>query len=678
MKKMQELQKELLRPSQTKRFFFFFILDILIISAALYISFFIYFDASRNVRYSSLVGEVLPYFLLAKLAAFALLGTYRSTWRYFGIGDLFNVIIALALAALVLILLSLVPQPESVDNSFWKLLSPVSTFPKSIVFIDFSICLILVSLLRISKRFYLEIVRERKATRRGKRTIIIGAGNTGEMILRDMARNGLSEFHPIGFLDDDRAKTGVSIHSIRVLGSLGDLERTIWQYRIEAMIVAIPSLNHEELRKLYKQARKLDVSTVKIVPRIYHTDKPEINLKTLEDISIEDLIGRQSVTVDSTGIARFLSGRTVLITGAGGSIGSEIVVQVCGYGPKKIILFDIDETDLHNLGLRLDRLFPEHRQITYFITGDVRDRVRVDEVFAEHEPEIVFHAAAYKHVPMMEHNPGEAVKVNLFGTYAVAQASVDNHVEKFIMISSDKAVRPTSVMGATKRLAEYVCKAFNDISNLSTEDGGAETVSGSDNGYQDPEAKTSDLRPQTSSTRFVSVRFGNVLGSRGSVIPLFLDQLKHGGPITVTHPEMKRYFMTIPEAVTLVLQASFMGNGGDILVLDMGDPVKIIDIAEELVIMHGLEPHKDIGIQYTGLRPGEKLFEEILTAEEGTDASRHEKIFVAKNGQSYSNTEMLNILEEFQTVLSTASTAKNGIIKGLLRKYVKYYEEETN
>jgi FlaA1/EpsC-like NDP-sugar epimerase len=462
------------------------------------------------------------------------------------------------------------------------------------------------------------------------------------MILRDMARQGFFEFYPIGFLDDDKSKAGAYIHGVKVLGDVSVLGKIIPRYRVEAIIIAIPSLDRKALSRLYNSAKQLKVQTVKIVPRIYECSSPEINLKNLEDISIEDLIGRQSITVDHREISSFLKGRVALVTGAGGSIGSEIAVQTLSFQPSKLILLDVDETELHNLGLKLDRLFPGWAETTHYVAGDIRDRIRVEEVFSEYAPEVVFHAAAYKHVPMMEYNPKEAVKVNIFGTYALAKAAQEHGVEKFIMISTDKAVRPTSVMGATKRMAEYICGAFNAVSE----------------------------------TEYISVRFGNVLGSRGSVLPLFLDQLKYGGPITVTHPEMKRYFMTIPEAVSLVLQAAVLGNGGEVLVLDMGDPVAIMEIAEELIRMHGLEPYKDVDIQFVGLRPGEKLFEEILTAEEGTVASKHDKIYIARNGGRYTLDQIHTIMREFNRFLLEPVIANSDNIRSLLKKYVKYYNDK--
>jgi FlaA1/EpsC-like NDP-sugar epimerase len=628
-------------PSHAKRFIFFFLSDILLIVLSLFLSFLFHFDFNLNVDYVSLVEEVLLFFVFLKLIPFGLFRVYRMTWRYVGINDLINVVLALVLSELALIVLSL-PTPLLPTL-------PITGMPKRIFLVDGITSLCLISGLRISKRVYLEIIRKKSPGKKGKRTIILGAGNTGEMILRDMARNNFNEFYPVGLLDDDKTKVGTYIHGTKVLGSTDLLEEMIVKQGIEAVIVAIPSLNHKLLREMYNSARKMKIEDIKIVPRIYDFDRPDINLKSLEGISVEDLIGRQSVVVDYKGIRNFVNDRAVMVTGAGGSIGSEIIMQVCSFNPKKVVLFDIDETELHNLGLKLKRLFPHLSAATHYVTGDVRDELRLSEVFEEHNPQILFHAAAYKHVPMMEHNPKEAVKVNIFGTYLLAKASVKFGVEKFIMISTDKAVRPTSIMGATKRIAEYICKALNN---------------GIEHGAESREA-----------TKFISVRFGNVLGSRGSVLPLFMDQLKYGGPITITHRDMQRYFMTIPEAVSLVLQASAMGKGGEVFVLDMGEPVKIVDLAEELIRINGLEPYKDIDIEIIGLRPGEKLFEEILTAEEGTVVSKHERVYVARDSEKYSLDEIENILEEFKALLSQPSTEDQPRVRDLLKKYVKHYEE---
>ncbi len=662
--KMQEKHDEdsvslltrLLYPTHLKRFLFFFLIDTLIIIFSLYISFYIRFEFAMPGQYQTLFLRTIPFFIAVKLIAIACFRLYKITWRYVGLHDLLNVISAVAVSEAVLLALVWIPVPSFPSFvhphivHFWFKYLYTTGFPRSIFFIDGFISFILLGGLRISKRLFFEVIHKKGVTKTGKRTIIIGAGNTGEMVLRDIARQGFGEYYPVVFLDDDKNKIGMYVRGLKVFGSTKQLNIVIERYEAEALIIAIPSLNYKALREIYDLANKSKVGTVKIVPRIYDVQRPSINMKDLEDIKIEDLLGRQVVQVDYKAIEDFVENKVVLVTGAGGSIGSEIVVQICSFMPEKVILFDNDETDLHNMKLRLERMFPnlvfrqwEETQLqekVVFITGDIRDDDAVQEVFSIFKPHIVFHAAAYKHVPMMEYNPKEAVKINMFGTHKIAQASVQHKVEKFIMISTDKAVRPTSIMGATKRIAEYICRVWNGCGD----------------------------------TAFVSVRFGNVLGSRGSVLPVFLEQLKHGGPIKVTHKDMQRYFMTIPEAVSLVLQASVIGAGGEVLVLDMGEPVRIVNLAEELIRIHGMEPYRDIQIEFVGLRPGEKLFEEILTAEEGTSVSKHKKIFIAKNSEYYSKVEIEKILEEFETLMKTLPRKDNKKIRGMLKKYVKYYE----
>ena len=660
---------DLTHTSALSRLLFFLLADILIVSLSLFLSFLVHFDLNLWVPYAEPLREVLLFFVVLKIGFFAAFRVYRITWRYVGVAELMNIVLAVAVAEMALLILSL-------PNSYFQL--PITGLAKRIFLVDGFFTLVLISGLRISKKLYTEVLREKGPGRKGKNTLIIGAGNAGEMLIQDMARNGFADFYPIGLLDDNRMKVGSYIHGVKVLGRTGKLGEIIGPLKVEMVIIAIPSLDHNTMRNLYDAARKLEVA-VKVVPRIYDFDRPDINLKGLEDISIEDLIGRQVIKVDYRGIRSFIEGKTVLITGAGGSIGMEIVTQVCAFGPRRVVLFEIDETELHNLSLRLERMFPHLSGKIEYVTGDVRDEARVREVFGKHRPEIIFHAAAYKHVPMMEHNPREAAKVNIFGTFNVARVAVDCGSETFVMISTDKAVRPTSVMGATKRMAEFICRAFGE--KEARGDGEKTTPCTPASGEKPPTSviPAPSVIPakagiqENGGTKFMSVRFGNVLGSRGSVLPLFLEQLKHGGPLTVTDREMKRYFMTIPEAVSLVLQASILGHGGEVFVLDMGEPVMIVNIAEELIRLHGLEPYKDINIQFTGLRPGEKLFEEILTAEEGTDASCHEKIFFARNSGKFTLAELKGILAEFSTAINDSSDDGDENMKKLLRKHVKHY-----
>jgi len=427
---------------------------------------------------------------------------------------------------------------------------------------------------------------------------------------------------------------------VEILGPISELQSAIRSLHVETIIIADQSLHHKTLRFIYEQAKTVGINDIKMVPPVTDYEKPLISLKDLEEISIEDLIGRQAVYVDYQEIRSFLTNKIICVTGAGGSIGSEIVQQVCGFDPKAVLLFDIDETELH----RMQRKLSGYSFALHYISGDICDKRRIEEVFSRFKPDIVFHAAAYKHVPMMELNPKEALRTNILGTTTVAQAARRHGVCTFIMISTDKAVRPTSIMGASKRIAEDICRAFNTLEN----------------------------------THFISVRFGNVLGSRGSVLPIFMEQLKQGGPLTVTHKDMRRYFMTIPEAVSLVLQASVVGNGGDIMVLDMGEPVSIVSLAEELIRIHGLQPYRDIDIVFTGIRPGEKLFEEILTAEEGTTASKREKILFAQNRSQYDEVTVNEIITMCNQLIMTQYQSvkeERCAVRNFLKKYVVHYQE---
>jgi FlaA1/EpsC-like NDP-sugar epimerase len=488
------------------------------------------------------------------------------------------------------------------------------------------------SLIRVSKRIYLEMFRGKKDS---KRAVIIGAGNTGERIVRELKRDG--KFNPVFFVDDDSNKIGTYIHNVPVLGKIKDLPALLKENKIEVAIIAIPSLSHKKVKEIFHLLVDTGVKDIKIVPSISKLPSQIVSVRDIRDISVEDLLYRNLVEVDYGNLERFLQGKKVLVTGAGGSIGSEIVRQLLKFSPASIVALEIDETELHNLSLEVAEEVNREGIIFKPIIVDVKDEEKIKKIFIEKKPEIVFHAAAYKHVPLMEYFPKEAVKTNILGTYNVATAALESGVEKFVNISTDKAVNPTSIMGATKRLAEIICKALNELKR----------------------------------TRYISVRFGNVLGSRGSVIPIFLKQIKKGGPITVTHPEMKRYFMTIPEAVLLVFQAAAMGKGGEVFVLDMGEPVKIVKLAEELIKLQGLEPYEDIDIVFTGLRPGEKLFEELLTAEEGTDQTYHERIYVAKVKSSISKKQIEEIIVEFRKASEELDRIQ---IKQILQKYVPFYK----
>jgi len=453
--------------------------------------------------------------------------------------------------------------------------------------------------------------------------------------VRDMARSPQSSYLPVGFIDDNPKKKHTLIHGTKVLGIMVDIPKVVKKFDIKTIIIAIASATSKDIRGIMEQVRKTNIKDVKVLPRLSDLMNGKVTLNDIRDISIEDLLGREPVKIDLRQVSSYLRNKIILVTGAGGSIGSELCRQIARLDPAKLIMLDIGETEIFNIDRGIKSEYPYLQILS--IVGCIKDENKVKRVFRENNINIVFHAAAYKHVPLMEENPREAILNNIYGTKVVAKISSEFGVERFINISTDKAVNPTSVMGATKRVAE------NLILGLTS-----------------------------NSTSFISVRFGNVLGSRGSVVPIFQEQIKKGGPITITDYEMKRYFMTIPESVQLVMQAGAMGNGSDVFVLDMGDPVFINQIAEELIRLSGLEPDKDIPIVISGRRPGEKIFEELLTAEEGTTKTRHQKIFSAKITGKIDK----KYLKKIDRLISLAREDKDsGQLFSLLKELVPTYQK---
>ena len=561
--------------------------------------------------------KVFLIIVFLKVVFLYLSNIYFVPWRFFGLLEYKKLLISHILSYSLFTLIFL----------FFK--NFFTPFPRSVIIIDFFISLIFLGFIRVSKRLIFETS---KNSNNKKATIIIGAGKTGERIARELLTENKSEFYPIGFLDDSDTKQGTYIHGIKVLGKIDDLENIAKRHDIKALIIAIPSLPYKRVKSIFNKAKEVGINEIKIVPTIEKLGSDIAGIKDLKDISLEDLLARKPVEIDLKTVKSFINNKVVLVTGAGGSIGSEIVRQLVKFNPKNILAFDIDETELFNLEneLKEDRV--------KYIVGDIKDKDKLKQIFKNNKIDVIFHAAAYKHVPIMERFPEEAVKVNIFGTRNLVELAVNYNVEKFVNISTDKAVNPTSIMGATKRFAEMICSSYNSLNK----------------------------------TKFCSVRFGNVLGSRGSVIPLFLKQIKEGGPVTVTHPEMKRYFMTIPEAVLLVFQAAAMSNGGEVFVLDMGEPVKIVNLAEELIRLNGFEPYKDIEIVFIGLRPGEKLFEELLTAEEGTIATKHEKIFIARTVLT-NREEIEKYIKKLMITINNTSDFEE--IRNILKNIVPFYKK---
>lgn len=491
----------------------------------------------------------------------------------------------------------------------------------------------------ISYRLLLWMYQESKGNKNisGKETLIIGAGNAGILVLKELKKSIDSPLYPIAFIDDDPKMLNLHILGIPVVGTRENIGEMILKYNIKVVIIAIPSALGSEITQIVNKCKEHGVE-IKIFPRVSDIINGRISLNTIREVRVEDLLGRPPIKLDLLSISNYIKGRVVLISGAGGSIGSEICRQVANFNPQTIILLGHGENSIYLIEKEIKQTYP-HLSIETVI-ADIQDRKRMEHVFSTYHPQVVFHAAAHKHVPLMEYNPTEAIKNNIFGTKNVAECADKYGAEKFVQISTDKAVNPTSIMGATKRIAELVIQSLNE----------------------------------KSSTNFSIVRFGNVLGSRGSVVPLFKQQIREGGPITVTHPDMTRFFMTIPEAVQLVLQAGTLDKEGEIFVLDMGQPVKISDLAKKMIALSGLTLDKDIQIKYTGMRPGEKLYEELFTDEEGSKASKHELIFISRPAD-FSNTQLTSLLRQLEDMLYTgAEHIKPEDLKMILKQMVPTYQ----
>jgi FlaA1/EpsC-like NDP-sugar epimerase len=557
-----------------KRTLLFLGSDAILFVLAFYLSFYIRFEGAIPDIHLRQFSIYLPVFVGLKITAFYLFQIHRFTWSYVGLYELLKIFKVLTVCSLVLSSLILFLAYE---ESF-------RGFPRSVFLIDYALSLILVGGFMISKRVYLH--GKRYPLLEQKRTLIIGAGNAGEQIVRDMRRTKDSPYLPVAFVDDDPGKKKVSIHGIKVVGNRKDIPRIVKNLEVEMAVIAMASVASKEIRDIVSYLHKAGINEIRIIPGTKEIMSRNISILDIKKIDLKDLLSREPIEIEYSQLRKNLEGKRILITGAGGSIGAELGRQIAHFDPNLLALLDFDETELFHISQELRESHPGLK--VFPVLGNILNKEKMAAVFHEITPQLVFHAAAYKHVPVMEDFPEEAIRVNILGTRILAELSLQCGVEK--------AVNPTSLMGASKRVAEMVI---------------------------------TDLNHQEK-THFVAVRFGNVLGSRGSVIPIFQEQIKKGGPVTVTHPDMKRYFMTIPEAVLLVLQAGSMGHGGEVFVLDMGEQAKIYDVACELIRLSGLEPHKDIPIVFTGVRPGEKLFEEVLTAEEGVESTTHPKIFKAK------------------------------------------------
>lgn len=597
----------------TARRIIVFICDLFLISLALCMAFLLRFDFSVPEMQMSLFWECLFVVLVIKPLVFILAGFYTSLWRYASIQDAFEILKAVCMSSVLSIFALL-------------LLHQFNTVPRSIFVLDGVLVFGLLSTSRLIWRAYRETYVAGKGCE-GPRALIVGAGEAGSLLLKEIRRQPHSAFTVVGFVDDDLEKKGMKLHGVPVLGGTKQLKSLIIANEIEDVIIAMPSAVGKTIMGIVESCKNANV-TFKTLPSIGQLINGTLTVSQIKNVEIEDLLGRESVVLDRTLIGSYLTGKRVLVSGAGGSIGSEICRQVAQFAPEKLILLEQAETPLYEIEKELIARFPEVRILP--LIADVRDRDKIMVAFEEFSPEVVFHAAAYKHVPMMEYNPTQAVLNNVFGSQNIADAAHQFKVRNLVMISTDKAVNPTNIMGATKRAAEIYIQALSRVS----------------------------------STKFTTVRFGNVLGSNGSVIPLFKEQIAKGGPVTVTDKRIIRYFMTIPEATQLVLQAGSMGSGSEILVLDMGDPVRIIDLAEELIRLSGLTPYEDIDIVVTGLRPGEKLFEELLIDGEGILPTAHKKIKVIAPVRI----DMQPVMDELEILYEAArSNAVNDLMESLKR-----------
>jgi FlaA1/EpsC-like NDP-sugar epimerase len=549
--------------------------DLLLLNAAFILSFLLRFDLAWTdyieVYYLGIISVI-------GITVLFVLNIYNKMWRYTSVHELKIIIQASFLINLIF-----------AGVVFFGDLS----FSRAIIIINFFLVVSFLGGIRFAVRILNRSqVDFFKSNDSQEKILIVGAGDAAETIIREIDKYPIGK-EIIGLVDDAPHKQGLAIHNKKVLGTRHDIPAIIDNYNLDGVIIAIPSVRGQAIKEIYNLSNR-DGVQVSILPALDEILTDNITLSQIREVRVEDLLGREQVELDTADLSSYFAGKTVLVTGGGGSIGSEICRQISHFNPDKLIILDIYENNTYFLELELENKFPQLDIVP--IIASVRDRDKLQHVFKNYQPDVVFHAAAHKHVPLMEANPGEAVKNNVLGTKKVAETAAQFAVDRFVLISSDKAVNPTNVMGATKRSAEMIIQAIN----------------------------------RESKTKFMGVRFGNVLGSHGSVIPLFKKQIKRGGPITVTDEEIERYFMTIPEAAQLVIEAGTLGQGGEVFILDMEDPVKIIELAQDLIELSGLEVGTDIEIEITGLRPGEKMYEELLTAREDKLATKHQRIFIAQ------------------------------------------------
>lgn len=596
-------------PKCVKRLFSFFS-DILLIHLAVYISLLLHFEGEIPESYRGPFWLTTFAVTLIRIAINSLFGLYHSLWQYASIGELIRIVLATSIGSIL--------------SYFFR--SQVNiNLPISAHAILWMVIILLLGWNRMSYRVLRRIYRNLHRSQNARRTLIVGAGESGSMVIRELANNYERGYLPVALADDDPHKLRTRISGVPVRGCINCIPDIVVQERIEEIIIALPSAGRRRIAEIVKICQQTKCR-LRTLPALYDIIDDRVSVSHIRDIRIEDLLGREEIMLDTESISNYLYGETILVTGGGGSIGSELCRQISRFQPKKLIILDNYENTAYSLQLELTGQYPSMDM--EIVIASIQDLPRLQDVFRIYRPSVVFHAAAHKHVPLMEVNPQEAIKNNILGTLKTVQCAHEYDVRRFVLISTDKAVNPTNIMGATKRVAEMIIQAMDQISH----------------------------------TEFVAVRFGNVLDSNGSVIPIFRQQIARGGPVTVTHPDINRYFMTIPEAARLVIQAGAIAEGGEIFVLDMGDPVRIDDLARNMIRLSGLIPDVDIRVIYTGLRPGEKLFEELLLSEEGIRSSRHQNIYIA-SPLDVSFQDILRRIDELERNIGDHKRIREGLAR---------------
>jgi FlaA1/EpsC-like NDP-sugar epimerase len=624
--------------SFNRNHFIILVVDILLVVGSLFLAYWVRFDFDTGWFMRMLAHRwVLPFIVFSKLGSFYFFNLYRGMWRYTSTIDLLNIIKACSISSLLIVSVILFSDLRFVG------------FPRAVFVIDWVFSILLISGFRLFVRFNYEFSGEDKSPialirtllqivmgkRKGDTNLLIlGAGDCGDKIFREIQGNAAQRYNVVGFLDDSPSKVGKMIHGVRVLGTIAEASWAVEKRKVDEILIAIPSARSEDMRRIVDICKATQLP-FKTIPGMGELINGQVTINSIREVAYRDLLGREPIRLDEAQIGRAIKGRRVLITGAGGSIGSELCRQACRYQPSQLVLFERAESPLYEIELELRKYYPTLGIAA--VLADVQDRTEIERVFDRYRPEVVFHAAAYKHVPMLELQPWKAVKNNVMGTLNMADAAEKYAVRRFVLVSTDKAVRPANVMGATKRVAELILQSRSDCNRTGTQ--------------------------------FFIVRFGNVVGSIGSVVPLFKKQIADGGPVTITHPEVTRYFMTIPEACQLILQSAAMGVGGEIFILKMGTPIRIADMARDLIRLSGFEPEVDIPITYVGLRPGEKLYEELITEGEGILPTEHDKILVLRGAECRRD----RMAADLEAMMAAAERFDVETVVALLRRMVPEY-----